>query len=321
MNMKKKSLILFFALICAFFAFSAHAQIKGEDISLSINPKQPNANETVQATAASFSIDLNKTLISWSLNGQTVMQGVGQKTFSFKTGENGVQTVLGIKIDTTDGSSASKQLVINPASIDVLWEAVDSYVPPFYKGKALIPSEGIVKMVALLNSGKSSSASYNWKLDGKSKVDSSGYGKSAYVFKKSYLDKTNKIEVIVSGLLGESFGAGKSEIGNTNPKILFYKKDPTLGTIWTETLKNGFTVDSAGETIVVEPYFTSPKDLSSSNLKLNWQLGNADIATPIIKNELSIKPESKGGSSKIKVSIQDISKMFLNISKEINVNF
>lgn len=319
--MKKKSLILFFALICMFFAFSANAQIKSDDISLTINPKQPNPNETVFATLASYSIDLNKTLISWSLDGQTVFQGVGQKTFSFKTSDSGIQTVINAKIDMTDGSSVNKQQIINPATIDVLWEAVDSYVPPFYKGKALIPSEGAVKVVALLNSDRSASSSYSWKLDGKSKVDSSGYGKSAYVFKKSYLDKINKIEVSASSLMGDAFGTGKIEIENANPKILFYKKDPYLGTIWSETLKNSFTINPAGEILVVEPYFVSPKNLSSSDLKLDWEIAGSVISTPNIKNELSIKPESKNGTSTIKVTVENIKSMFLKASEKINVNF
>jgi hypothetical protein len=319
--MKKKSLILLLALIYVFFAFSVKAQIKSEDVSLNINPKQPSANETVTATISSYVADLNKALISWSLNGQTVVVGVGKKTFSFKTGESGSQTVIAVKIDTANGFSTNKQITITPASIDVLWEASDSYVPPFYKGKALTSSEGIVKAVALLNSTQSSGVSYNWKVNNKSKIDSSGYGKNFYLLKKSYLDKSNIIQVDASNLSGNTVGSGQIEIGTGNPKIVFYKKDSLLGTNWVEALQDGFFIKQSGETVVVEPYFISPKDLNSSDLNLTWSLGGSDISTPEIKNELSIKPESKGGSSKIKVSLENIKRMFLKASREINVNF
>jgi len=321
MSMIKKNLILFLALICVFFAFSVKAQIKSNDISLNLNPKEPGANETVYASISSYMTDLNKSFISWTLNGQTVVQGVGQKNFSFKTGESGSQTSIDVKIDNTDGSSINKQVVVNPIGIDLLWETYDSYVPPFYKGKALLSSEGTVKAVALLNSNKSSGATYNWKVDGDGKMDSSGYGKNFYVFKKSYLDKNNTIEVSASNLLGSSLGSGKVNIANGNPKIVFYKKDPNLGTQWESALEDNFRMDSNGETIVFEPYFISPKNLSSSDLNLTWTLGNSPISTPEIKNELNIKPESSGGSSKIKISVENIKKMFLNASKEINVNF
>lgn len=319
--MKKKSLILLLALIYVFFAFSVNAQIKNEDVSLSINPKQPSANETVNASLSSYVTDLNKALISWSLNGQTVVKNVGEKNFTFKTGANGFQTVIDVKIDTPAGFSINKQVTINPANIDLLWEAYDSYVPPFYKGKALISSESLVKAVALLNSNQSNGASYNWKVDSKNKIDSSGYGKNFYILKKSYLDKTNTITVTASNLSGDNLGSGKIDIGTGIPKIVFYKKDPDLGTKWGEALENGFLINQKGETIVVEPYFVSPKKLSSSDLNLTWILGTSAIATPEIKNELNIKPESSNGSSKIQVSIENIKKMFLSISKEINVNF
>jgi hypothetical protein len=304
-----------------FFAFSVSAQIKGDEVSLSTNPQNPGPNTSVTTNLSSFSVDLDKTLISWSINGQVLLQGVGQKNFSFKTGDSGTQTVVGVKIDATDGSTANKQLILNSANVDLVWEAVDSYVPPFYKGKALVSQEGTVKVVALLNSSKSSGASYNWKLDGKGSQMFSGYGKSAYFFKKSYLDKTNKVSVSISNLLNESIGSASLEIGNSNPKILFYKKDPYLGTIWEKSLSDYFTIDPSGETIVVEPYFISPKNINSSDLKLSWELGGSNITTPSTKNELSIKPQTNGGNSKIKVTAENIKSMFLNISKEINVKF
>ena len=321
MNMLKKSLILFFALIYVFFAFSAFAQVKNEDISLSINPAQPQANETVFASLSSYMVDLNKTLITWSINGQTAITGVGQKTFSFKSGANNSQTTINIKIDTVDGFSVNKQFVVNTGSIDVLWEAPNSYTPPFYKGKALLNKEDLVKIVVLLNSNKSNSASYNWKADGSNKVDSSGYGKSYYLLKKTYLDRNNTVEVSASGLTGESFGYGKIDISDGDTKILFYKKDPNLGTLWQQSLTDGFNINNNGETIVVEPYFMSPKNINSSDFSLNWTLGGSAIPTPEIKNELSIKPQSTGGSSVIKVALENIKSMFITTSKEINVNF
>ncbi|MFH1608831.1 MAG: hypothetical protein ABH951_02320 [Patescibacteria group bacterium] len=319
--MLKKNLFLFFILICVFFAFSAHAQIKSENISLSLNPEQPKANETVRASVSSYINDLNKALISWSLNGQIVVQGVGEKNFSFKTGENGIQTIIDVQIDTVEGFSIKKQAIISPFEIDLLWEANNSYVPPFYKGKASVPPEGTVKVVAMLNSNKSNSASYQWKLDGTSKQNSSGYGKNFYIFKKTYLDKNNKIEITASSLLGDPLGSGKIEVREQNPKIVFYKKDQLFGTRWQEALKNNFRISQEGETIVAEPYFISPKNINSSDLSFDWFLGGFPVDTPTIKNEITIKPESTNGSSKINVQLKNIRTMFLSGGTEINVNF
>jgi hypothetical protein len=324
--MLKRKALLIFIMSVVFCAFSiststVNAQMKSDDISVITNPKQPGPNETVYASLSSFAVDLNKTLISWSLNGQVVSQGVGQKNFSFKTGASGTQTSVGIKIDATDGSSANKQLILNPTTIDLVWEAIDSYTPPFYKGRTLVSQESAVKVVALLDSTKSAGASYIWKLDGKASEMFSGYGKNSFVFKKSFLDKKNKIEVSASSLINENIGSSSVEINNTNPKILFYKKNPYTGTDWSKALTSPLTIDQNGETIVFEPYFISPKNLYSPDLNIKWELSGSQISTPNTKNELSIKPEKSNGSSVVKVTVENIKSMFLNTSKEINANF
>ena len=62
------------------------------------------------------------------------------------------------------------------------------YVPPFIK-ENLAPSQGQFKVVAIPNlinqSGKvnMNNLSYVWKKDGKAQSDSSGLGKSSFIFK------------------------------------------------------------------------------------------------------------------------------------------
>jgi len=324
-----KSLILFSMIVVSvFFVFSALpmqtacAQIQAGDISLSINPKYPRANETVKASLSTYTTDLNKAMISWLLNGTMVISGVGKKDFSFNTGNSGIQTSIEAQIDISDGSSVNKKMIITPADIDMLWEAYDAYVPPFYKGKALAPPEGVIKVVAISNSSSSQGLIYNWKQDDNNKPNSSGYGKNSYSFKNSYLETSNTIETTVSSLLGANVGSGKITVRPESPKIIFYKKDPILGTKWEKSLADKFTINSSGQTIVAEPYFFSPKNLNSSNLKFKWSLGGSEINTPAIKNEISIKPEAgQTGTSSIQLSINNIKTLFLSMDKTLNVSF
>ena len=317
-----KSLILFSALIYVFFAFLSYAQTQSGDIVLSINPEYPQANADVTASLASYSTDLNRANISWSLNGQLAIQKVGQKTFSFRVGGIGTQTTIAVQIQASDGSFINKQIIITPADIDMLWEAENAYVPPFYAGKALITSEAMIKVVAVPASNNGENYTYSWKQDDTNKPDSSGYGKNFYSFKNSFLEPSNTIEASVSDLYGSNIGAGKITLTMGIPKILFYEKDPTLGTRWEKALTDGITINSNGETLVAEPYFFTPRNLNSSDLDFKWSLGGSAIDTPSTPNELSIKPESgQSGTSTIALSINNIKTLFLSLNKTLNVNF
>ncbi len=161
--------------------------------------------------------------------------------------------------------------------------------------------------------------SYVWKKDGKAQQSSSGFGKNFLLVKNSYLDTENKIEVAVSDVTSNINTSGKITLLTSDPKIVFYTNDPMFGIRYERALNNGFSL--AGS-IFVAPYFFSPKDLSSNNLKFTWSINGETIATPNPKNILAIKPESGvSGSAKIKVDISNTKTLFQESAKEINVNF
>jgi len=324
----KKVSVLIFIFIFALGGSFAHAQVRDTDIVLSISPQYPSQNQNVNATLNSHTTNLDKANIFWSVNNQETSGGIGKKSFSFKTGDTGSFSVLSVTIDTIDGQSISKTMTITPAELDMLWEAYDSYTPPFYKGKALVTSQGTLKIVAvpsIMNqNGKvnTNNLSYIWKKDSKTQSDSSGWGKNYFIFQNSYLDKGNIIEVRASDISGGASASGKITLNTTNPKILFYKNDPSLGVKWETALSNGFTINSNGETITVEPYFFSPKNINSADLVFDWSLNGEKIQTPDPKNILSIKPEAgQSGSATIKVVVNNIKTLFQSLEKQINVQF
>ncbi len=320
--MVKKGLIIFFVLVFVFFAFKTNAQIQSANIVLVINPQYPKANENVNAYLSTYSTDLNSARISWTLNGETLLVGIGKKNFSFKVGDSEFQTILEVTIETLDGSTINKRIVISPSEIDMLWEASGAYTPPFYKGKALVPIEGSVKIVAIPSTENQAGLNYKWKKDGKSKQDSSGYEKNYLIYRNTYLEDENKSEVAVSDLFGNSIGYGQISVKPGNPKIVFYRKDLNLGTKWENALSDGFSVNGDGGTIVAEPYFFSTKNNRLSNLDVKWFLNGEQIQTPGIKNTISIKPTSgQYGTSLIKIIINNTATLFQSMEKIVNVNF
>lgn len=326
--MAKKYLILTLILFITFTGLTARAQIRSTDIVLSVLPHYPNPNQNVNATLSSHSTNLDKANISWSVNSQEMSRGIGKKSFSFKSGNMGVSTVLSVIIDTIDGQSISKTITITPTDVDMLWEASDAYTPPFYRGKTLAPSQGMFKVVAMPSitnqSGKVgiSNLSYTWTKDDENQSSSSGWGKNYFTFQNSYLDKGNIVEVKVSDISGSTNASGKITLQTVNPKIFFYENDPQLGVKWETALSDGFVIDLNGKTITAEPYFFSPQNINSSSLTFDWFLNGEKIATPKPKNVLSIKPEDgQSGGSTIKVAINNVNTLFQSMEKSISVGF
>ncbi len=326
--MRKKYLILVLMLAVALLGSFAFAQIRSTDIVLSISPLNPNPNQDVSATISSHSTDLDKANISWLINNQETSKGIGKKSFSFRMGSLGTPTVLSVSIETLEGQTVSKNITITPADVDMLWEAYDTYAPPFYKGRILAPSQGQYKVVAMPNiinqNGKVdvTNLSYDWKKDDDNQIDSSGWGKNYFIFQNSYLDKNNVVEVAVSDISGGTNASGKINLQPIDPKILFYENDPTLGTKWETSLSDGFSIDSNGKTIVAEPYFFSPKNINSGDLDFGWSLNGNKIDAPNPKNILSVKPEAgQSGDATISLDINNINTLFQEMAKQITVSF
>jgi len=320
--MFRKGLITFFALLCLAFAFEASAQLQNGDIVLEITPAYPKTNEQVYAAVSTYTTDLDNARISWMLNGEVVSEGIGKKNFSFKTGNSEFQMTLEVKIETISGSTIDKKIIIAPTDVDMLWEAYDSYVPPFYKGKTLVSTEGMVKIVAFPSTQNPAGFSYKWKLDGKLKPDSSGYEKNYFVYKNSYLEDSNSVEVAISDIFGSGIGQGTTTVKLGQPKVLFYQKDPILGTRWERALSNGFTLNTSGDTLVAEPYFLYPKNLTASNLTFDWFLNGEKVEAQIPINTLSVKTVSgQSGNATVKIIINNNKALFGEIQKQLNVSF
>jgi hypothetical protein len=296
--------------------------MQNNDILLNINPEYPKANEAVKASLSTFTTDLDTAKISWILNGTLALEGIGKKDFSFSIGNNALQTNLEAKVETVNGLIINKKTTISTSNIDLIWEAIDTYVPPFYKGKALSPIGGSIKIVAMPGTKNVSGFKYSWKKDNKNNSDSSGYEKNYFLYKNNFLEKGNIIEVAVSDLMGNKIGSNEISMTPINPKIVFYEKDFLLGTKWEKATKDGFTINKDGTTLMAEPYFFSQKDTSSPDLTFKWSINNQEPLMSDQKNLLSIKPESgKSGNSNIKVTIKNNKTLFQETIKKINVNF
>jgi hypothetical protein len=321
--------VFFIAILVLFFMNSdfALAQLSKGDITLTTNPSYPKAGEKVIAKIESYSVDLTKSYIIWKLNDEVRLNGIGKNSFAFTLGEVSSKNDLSVSIETLDGKTLTKTQSIVGADMDLLWEATNSYVPPFYKGKALFAREGEIKVTAIpfmaFNNGQVSpnTLSYTWEKDGNGDVKASGFGKTYFTYKNSFLDKTNEIRATISDI-NTNVRLNKSIfITPIEPKIVLYKKTKEE-ILFNKSIENNFYLNQEGDTFIALPYFFSPKNINSSDIKISWFVNGEQILNTIGKNELFVKPaEGKSGEANIRVIIENLSTLFQTKEKRVTVNF
>jgi hypothetical protein len=299
--------------------------LQDSDINVSTIPENPEPYQDVSITITSYATDLNKAIIEWKSGGNVLLSGYGKTSYSFKALGPNTSTTFSVAITTADGADQiTKQIVINPSEVEILWEGVDSYAPPFYRGKSFISAEGLIRAVAIPNteaiSGKGN-ITYTWKNNNKTVLDASGYNKNSYVFENNELNSAEKVTVVASSINGQYNATSTIAIPIVSPKIIFYKKSPTEGILYNQALTDdAFMSASENEmTIVAEPYFVAWSG-KEDKFTYKWQINGEDIETPSKQTELTIEPTSRGGYANINFIMENLNTLFQKASGEFKLN-
>lgn len=318
--------VAIFFIIFGAVALKVDAQVS-TGILFNLAPTYPAPNEEVSITLNSYAHNLNSVNISWSVDGRTAVSGIGKKSFlTTAPSVGGVSNVIAT-VYLPDGARETK-ITIRPSVMILLWQANDSLVPPFYKGKALATPDSEIKIVAMpeiRTSGglaDSNNLTYSWKKDYTNNVDGSGYGKNFFIYVSDYLEDSNTISVTVATTNQQYSNQAMVTVENAQPKILFYNRDSALGTIWEKTLVSPYKIQGP-EVIEAVPYFISPKVIQHPMLVWNWFINGSKVSqTDLNKNLMPLQAEEgKHGTSQLKLKIENREKVFQTTEKEINIEF
>ncbi|MFA6251255.1 MAG: hypothetical protein WC603_01350 [Candidatus Paceibacterota bacterium] len=298
-------------------------EIQEGEVNVEIIPNNPEPYQDIKINISSYATDLNKAIITWETSKGVVLSGIGKTSYSFKTGGIGSSTVFDINITPVGSmSTINKIIVITPSEVEIMWESADGYTPPFYKGKSLPISGSTVRAVAIPNTNTiksgSGSITYTWKSGDETQLGASGYNKNYYEFKNSMFEDVSEVTVMASSVSG-NYGAEKTiSIPMYKPKIVFYKKSPTEGILYSKALDKEIVMPEDEMTIVAEPYFVSLKG-NENDFSYRWQINGQGIETPSRKTELTIRPTSRGGYATINMIIENANELFQQVSNSLKL--
>lgn len=323
--MKLRNLIL--GIICAagMFIFPGIAFAALDLIAFKVSPETPGENQAVTISVQSYAVPLDSAMLTWYVNKEVVASGVGEKSIQTMTGGFGQTVTVNLVIATTDGRRFDKQLLLKPIEVDILWEA-DTFVPPFYKGKALPTYKSIVKLSAIPRFNASESIplsySYTWTANNFQGLGQ-GLGKNGVLLHMKYSGSAVPVTVKVNNLAGTGEeGTASKSIMAVDPLLLFYEDAPLLGVRFDRALFGTVITDGTSFTIRAMPYFFSNDDMENANFVSTWYKDNVKLAPGLDTSTLTLEKEGASAQgSTLRLSLQNRKRILQAADAAITVNF
>lgn len=308
----KKTVLIFLLSVFSFFPFISKSEnqinTQESDIIINVSPQNPEPYQRVTINLISYATDLNRAMITWQKGSEIVSSGYGKTSYSFDGSAPDTSIVFDIKITTEEMiSSINKRVSINFSEVVLLWESVNGYTPPFYKGKSFVSKKGKIKVVAIPNTNKSNPGnfSYSWGLEDEIKNEISGYGKNYIILNNNYLDNKEKIKVIATSINNQFSASKEITVPIVSPFIVFYKKTTEEGVLYNKGTTNEMSANQGENTIVATPYYLEYKGYED-DFNYQWKINDSIIKTPSKKTEITVRPTSSGGYSEIEVYLKGI---------------
>ncbi len=250
----------------------------GTELTMVISPAYPRPGEEVTVSIESYNFDLNRSEVHWFVNDRPVKTAVGYKKLVVRAGRNGETTIVRVAAIAENGNTYSKDTVIRPAEVNLLWQA-QSYTPPFYRGKALMPFQGTVMVTAVptFAQGRSTMAPesliYTWKEGDDVIGGSSGKGKNLFPFRGAVPMRPKTISVLVESPDRTMSAEASITVDPVSPRLLFYENHPRYGLLLQKALGSTFSLEEDEARIDAVPYyFETSGTRGSKDMVYEWQM-------------------------------------------------
>lgn len=276
-----------------------------------VSPETPGPNQEVRIEAQGIGAFLGDATITWRKDGQVELSGPGERVLTFTTGSVGSRTTITIGINSPTHGQINREFVFAPSVVNLVWEA-DTYVPPFFKGKALYTAGSPLKVVAyptvVINGSQvaNGSLSFQWSRNGSAVPSASGLGRNAFSFLGDQLQVAEQVAVEI--FLGSTrLGSGQITIPTFEPLVVFYNRDPLRGVVYEQAFPQSIALAGKEITVQAEPYYFSTASKSGGQLSYGWELNGQQTTGPDAgQGILTLRQEGSGsGASTLGVSVQN----------------
>lgn len=328
--MYRRFLFACFLLVFAgmpFFLFAQTGAV-GTELTVSIFPEHPRPGQETTVSVESYNIDLNRSDVRWFVNDKLVKHGVGDKKLTLSAGKGGKRTDIRVMALGENGGVYSATVVLRPAEVNLLWQA-QSYTPPFYRGKALMPYQGTVLVAAIpsfMNGASaipSSALIYTW-MEGDTVIgDSSGKGKNLFVFRGDIPINTKTISVTVESPDHTMSADARVDVVPVSPRLLFYEEHPLYGRMSAKALEGTLSLTGDETAVSATPFYFETDTKSARDLSYNWQLNYTPLPQERADSVTLRRTSNDAGRSDLFLEVHhaDANKDFQATEKRLMIEF
>ena len=253
--------------------------------TVSADPVAPAAHSSVTLTPVSGDIDITAATMTVSVNGTQTYSGNAVPVV-VTLGAAGATATIVVRVETARGTYRQTLTL-----------------PPFYRGKPLVPLGGSVRVVAVADLRTAagvqldpSSLSYAWTIDGSEAIGGSGIGKRVLIVDSPLQYRTRTVEVSVASPDGVRRGAAAIELAASDPTMRIYERDPLIGIRFDRAQGDSYALSGSEATFYAAP-FSFPTALRAP--ALSWYVGGALSQTG---NLITLRPTG-GGQGQTTVSV------------------
>ncbi|OHA36399.1 MAG: hypothetical protein A2W65_02770 [Candidatus Taylorbacteria bacterium RIFCSPLOWO2_02_50_13] len=308
-------------------ALFAQTETAGTELTMAISPEFPRPGDPITVSVESYNIDLNRADVRWFINGKLVQSGVGGKSIVTRAGRAGELMEIRVVALGENGVIYSANISLRPAEVNLLWQA-ESYTPPFYKGKALMPYQGTVLVAAVPSFSRgnsvmsSESLIYTWKEGDEVIGDSSGKGKSLFVFRGDVPIRPKTISVLVESPDHTMMAEASVDIVPVAPRLLFYEVHPLYG-ILPKALIGSFFMWGDETHIGVFPFYFETDARASAQISYGWEVNYQPVSNERGPSITLRRATYAGGKSNLFLEAKsaDEEKLFQAAEERLTIEF
>lgn len=286
--------------------FTTHAQSSltgNPGVEIISKPQFPGANSTVEVSLDDYSLNTAGASIAWYVNNTELTKFRNARSATLQTGALGERVTVRVALTRNNLPPLTATLNIIPTKVDMILES-STYVPSFYKGRALPSSESLVRAIAIVHDGTETpdtTYTYTWSLDETVLLGGPVKGKNVLNFTMPHFDDKRLI-VEVFATDGTIVGRQSLTLNASRPELHFYEQSPLRG-LFQKEVTDPFTLIGNETTIYGEPYFINTNS-NDGALEFTWNIDGERVASDTTApNAITLRHVGGGGNAEVSLKV------------------
>ena len=311
------------------FTLAQGVPVTASSVDLTSSSDTPLPGQKIVITAKSFSIDINSSTVTWTIDGKVSQKGIGLNKLEIIAPPLGKEYKIGVSVVTANGINLANSITIGSGSVDMIMES-NGYTPPFFKGKLPVAYQNNVNIIAIPHLADTKGVEYDpktlvyqWKKSGRVVEDQSGYGKQVFTLVGDIIPREANIDVTVSTRDGKKRTIGYINVSYDSPSLNFYIDSSQYGPLFNSALSDNVFIGKEKETsILMVPYgFNKPVN-GIGNLLLTWMINGYEREELATNESVTLRsPDNATGKSNIELTIKNKKDILQTASRGFSASF